>query len=116
APAKRETVDGCDHGLAEILNQVENSLPEGAGFFCFDSGDPRQFTDVGAGNERFIACSGENDAANCRVLSRIFKSGLQIFPRSSIQCVEDLRTIKRYVGDWPFLLIQNVLKGCFCSW
>ena len=55
AAAERKAVDGRDHRLAEILDEVEDLLPEAAGLLGFDRGDMRELADVGAGDECLVA-------------------------------------------------------------
>src|SRR5439155_19624709 len=54
---KRKAVYRGDHRLAEILDKIENALPERARLLGFDCGDLRELVNVGACDECFIAGS-----------------------------------------------------------
>jgi hypothetical protein len=73
AAAERKAVDRCDDGLAQILDEVENALPESAGLLRFEAGDVRELADIRSGNERFVARAGKNDAVNGAIVARGFK-------------------------------------------
>ena len=91
AAAERKAVDRRDHRLAEILDEIEDLLSETAGLFGFDRRDMSEFADVRAGDERFVAGSGQDDAAHCGVIPRVLEGGSQILPCRRIQSVEHLR-------------------------
>ena len=80
AAAQREAVDGRDHRLAEIFDEIEDLLAEAARPFRLDRGDVRELADVGAGDERFVAGAGQDHAAHCGVVSRVLEGGPQILP------------------------------------
>src|SRR6516165_2933564 len=60
--AQRKAVDGRDHRLAEILDEIEHLLPGAAGPFGVDRTRVRELADIGAGDECLVARTGENDA------------------------------------------------------
>ena len=80
AAAERKAIDGCDHRLAEILDEIEHLLSETAGLFGFDRRDMRELADVGAGDEGFVAGSGQDDAAHRGVVPRILEGRAQVLP------------------------------------
>ena len=55
AATERKAVDGRDHRLAEILDEIEHALAEAARPFGVDRGGLRELADVGAGDERLVA-------------------------------------------------------------
>ena len=101
---------GRDHRLAEILDEIENLLPEAAGLLGFERRDMRELADVGAGNERLVAGARQDDAAYCSVVSRILEGRSQILPGWRIQRVEHLGPIDGHIGDGALLLVQDVCE------
>src|SRR5882757_4285551 len=71
AAAERKAIDRRDHRLAEVLDEIEHLLSEAARPFGVDRAGLRQLTDVGTGNERFVAGTRQDDAAHRRVVLRI---------------------------------------------
>ena len=61
--------------------------------------DMRELADVGAGDERLVAGSGQDDAAHRGVIPRILEGGSQILPGRRVQRVEHLGPIDRHIGD-----------------
>ncbi len=116
ATAERKAIDCGDHRLAEVLDEIEDLLSEAAGLFCVDRRGVRELADVGARDERFVAGSGQDDAAHRGVVPRIFESCSQVRPCWSIQGVEHLWAIDCHIGDVPALLVQDILKceRCRC--
>src|ERR1700674_1331433 len=55
ATAERETIDGRDDRLPQILDDIEHLLSKTAGLFCFVRRDMRELADIGAGDERLVA-------------------------------------------------------------
>src|SRR6202521_5957098 len=55
ATAERETIDGRDNRLPQILDDIEHLLSKTAGLFCFVRRDMRELADIGAGDERLVA-------------------------------------------------------------
>ena len=55
AAAEREAIDRRDHGLAEVLDEIEDLLPETAGPLRIERSGMRELADVGARDERFVA-------------------------------------------------------------
>ena len=108
AAAERKAVDGRDHRLAEILDEIEDLLSEAAGLFGVDRRGMRELADVGAGDERLVAGAGQDDAAHCSVVSRVLECGSQIRPGRRIQGVEHLGPIDRHIGDRTLLLVQDI--------
>jgi hypothetical protein len=74
AAAERKTVDGCDHRLTEILDQIEHLLPETTRLFCFERRDLRELADIRTGDEGFVASSREDNTAHFDVVPRVLKS------------------------------------------
>ena len=71
AAAERETIDGGDCRFAEVLEEIEDALAT-KGLFASSRGRVlRQLVDVGAGNERLVASSGDHDDADRLVAPEI---------------------------------------------
>src|SRR5712691_2464360 len=85
ATAERKAVDGRDHRLAEIFDQIEHLLSEPARLLRFERRDPRKLADVCAGDERLVAGARQDDAAYCTVVPRILERRSQILPGRRIQ-------------------------------
>ena len=98
-------------GLPRFLDEIEHALPESAGPFGVDRGRMREFADVGAGDEGLVACAGEDDAAHCGVVSRIFEGGAKVRPCWRIERVEHLWTVERHIGNTALLVVQHVLES-----
>src|SRR5260221_7536595 len=68
AAAQSEAVNASDHGLAQVLNQIQCGLA----FVCvrlgLDSVVLRQFIDIRAGNESLLAATCKNDDTNLFVV------------------------------------------------
>ena len=114
AAAERKAIDGRDHRLAEILDEIEHLLPEAAGLLCLERRDMRELADVGAGDERLVAGAGQDDAAHRSIVSRILEGGPQILPGRRIQGVEHLGPIDRHIGDRALFLVQDVRERQCC--
>ena len=82
AAAQRKAVDGCNHRLAEILDEIEHALPEAAGLLGLEGRDVRELADVGAGNECLVAGARQDDAAHRRIVPGILE-GLPAGPSTS---------------------------------
>jgi hypothetical protein len=78
AAAERKAIDGRDHRLAEIFDEIEHTLPEPAGLLRLIGVDMREFADVGAGDEGLVARAGEDHAVHGRVGLCILEGGPQI--------------------------------------
>ncbi len=111
ASAEGKAVDRRDYRLAQVLDEIQHRLSETAGLLRFKGGDVGELTDIGAGNERFVTRTGENDPANAGIAPRIFEGRKQICPGRRVQCVENLRTIERYIRDTILLLVEDVLES-----
>src|SRR5262249_17019073 len=103
-------VNGRDHRLAEILDEIEHPLSKTTGLLCFERGEMRELADIRAGNEGFAAGTCENGAADRRVVARILERRSQILRRRRVQGVEHLWTIDRHVGDVALLLVQDICE------
>src|SRR5262249_61276326 len=62
--AERKTIDGCNHRFAEVLDEIEDSLPEAARPFRFERPDMRELADVCSGDERLVPSPREDDTAH----------------------------------------------------
>ena len=116
AAAERKAIDGRDHRLAEILDEIEDLLPETAGLLRLERRDMRELADVGAGDERLVAGAGQDDAAHRSVVPRVLERRPQILPRRRIQGVEHLGPIDRHIGDGALLLVQDIRERQCCRW
>ncbi len=110
AAAERETIDGGDHRLAEIFHELEHALPETARFLGFDRRHMRQFADIRACDEGFVASAGENDAAYGGIVPGILERHTQILPGRRIQRVHHPGAIERHISDTALFLTQNILE------
>ena len=108
AAAERKAIDGRDHRLAEILDEIEHLLSEAAGLFGLERADMRELADVGAGDERLVAGAGQDDAAHRGVVPRILEGGPQILPGRRIQGVEHLGPIDGHIGDRALFLVEDI--------
>jgi len=78
--AECEAVDGRNHRLAKIFNQVEHVLPETAGLLGLECRELRQLADVGARDECLVAGAGQNGAPHFDIVARSLESGPQVTP------------------------------------
>ena len=108
AAAERKAVDGRDHRLAEILDEIEHLLPEAAGLLGLDRGTLRELADVGAGDESLVAGARQDDAAHRGIVARVLEGLSQVRPGRRVQGIEDLRAIDGDVGDAALLLVEDV--------
>ena len=107
----KEQLEGA---LARRHDEIEHVLSEAARPFRINRGSVRQLTNVGAGNERFVAGSRQDDATHRRVVLRVLESGSHVLPCRRIQGVEHLGPIDRYVGDRTLFLVQDVRERKCC--
>src|SRR5580704_13690346 len=110
AAAERKAVDGRDNRLAEILDQIEDVLPETAGLFGLERRDLRELADVRPRNERFVTRSRQDHATYCSVVPGIFECRSQVLPGWRIQGVEHPGPINRHIGDGVPFLVQDVVE------
>ncbi len=111
AAAERKAIDRRDHRLAEILDEVEDLLPETAGLFRLEGRGMRELADVGARDERFVAGARQDDAAHCAVVARVLECRSQIRPGRRIQGVEHLGPIDGHIGDGALLFVRDIREG-----
>src|SRR4029077_8575822 len=104
--AECKAIDGRDHRLAEIFDEIEDFLAETAGLFRLRNGNAGELADVCSCDERLVAGPGQDDAAHCRVVARILERRPEVLPRRRIQRVENFWAIDGDVGDAAFLRIK----------
>src|SRR6266567_7825689 len=109
--AECKAIDGRDHRLAEVLDEIEDFLSETAGLLGFERGDMGELADVGAGDERLVAGSRQNGAAYRSVVARILEGRSQILPGRRIQRVKYVGPIDGDVSNAAFLLVNDVREG-----
>ena len=114
AAAERKAIDRRDHRLAEVLDEIEDLLPETAGLLRLERRGMRELADVGARDECFVAGARQDDAAHCRVISRVLECGPQICPSRRVQGVEHLGPIDGHIGDGVLLLVQDIGEWQCC--
>jgi hypothetical protein len=114
--AERKAVDCGDHGLAEILDEIEDLLPEPAGLLRLEGRDVRELADVGAGDERLVAGARQDDAAHGNVVARRLEGCPQILPRRRVQRVEHLGPIDGHIRDVAFFLVEDIRERQCCRW
>src|SRR6266478_2181981 len=110
AAAQRKTVDGRDHRLSQVFDEVENVLAESARPRCLESRERRKLGDVGARDERLVAGAREDRATDGDVVAYILERRAQILPCRRVQRIERFRAIDRHVRDAVTLFVQNVLE------
>ena len=114
AAAERKAIDRRDHRLAEVLDEIEDLLPETAGLLRFERRGMRELADVGARYECLVAGAGQDDAAHCRVISRVLECRSQIRPGRRIQGIEHLGPIDGHIGDGALLLVHDIRERQCC--
>src|SRR5712671_312178 len=108
--AEREPVDGRDHRLAQVLNQVKHGLSIAAGFLALDRRQVSEFADVCSRYECLVASPRQNNAAHFAIIARFLEGSSQVFPRFPVQRVEDFGTIERHVCIGALFLVQYILQ------
>src|SRR6202030_3069432 len=78
--AECKAIDGGDYRLADVLDEIEDFLSETAGLLGFERGHMGELADVGAGDERLVAGSRQNDAAYRSIVARILEGRSHILP------------------------------------
>ena len=63
-PPERETVDRRDRRLSQRFEHVKDRLPAQSGVLAVQSGLPRKFVDIRAGNECFFSRARQNQHAD----------------------------------------------------
>ena len=116
AAAERKAIDRRDHRLAEVLDEIEDLLSETAGLLRLERRGMRELADVGARDECFVAGARQDDAAHCRVISRVLECRSQIRPGRRIQGVEHLGPIDGHIGDGALLLVRDIGERQCCRW
>src|SRR5882724_3823517 len=120
--AEREPVDGRDHRLAQVLNQVKHGLSIAAGFLALDRRQVSEFADVCSRDECLVASPGQDNAVHLVIIAGCFERCSQVFPRLPIQRVENPRAIERHIRNGALFLVQYILqcetrlRCCCCFW
>ena len=110
AAAERETIDGGDCRFAEVLEEIEDALAT-KGLFASSRGRLlRQLVDVGAGNERLVASSGDHDDADRLVAPEIDERGLELVQRPGAEGVHDRGTVDHEARGRAVVLDLNRLE------
>ena len=110
AAAERETIDGGDCRFAEVLDEIEDALAT-KGLFASSRGRLlRQLVDVGAGNERLVASSGDHDDADRLVAPEIDERGLELVQRPGAEGVHDRVTVDHEARARAIMLDLNRLE------
>jgi hypothetical protein len=110
AATQRKAIHGGDDRLAQVLDQVEDLLPEPARLFRFDRADMCELVNVGARDERFVAGARQDDAAYPRVVAGALERPSQIDPGRGIQSVQHLGPIDCHIGDRALGLVKHVCE------
>jgi hypothetical protein len=115
--AERKAIDRRYHGLAEVLDEIEDLLPETAGPLRIERSGMRQLADVGARYKCFVAGARQNDTLHRHVISRVLESRSNVCPRRRVQGVEHLGPIDGHVPDAVLLLIEHIdePERCCCG-
>jgi hypothetical protein len=108
--AESKAVDGRDHRLAQVFDEIEDFLAEAARLLRLKRREMCELAYVCASDKRLVAGSCKDDASHFGVVSRGFERGPQILPGRRIECVEHLRTIERDIGNRALLPIKRILK------
>ena len=106
--AQCKAVDRSYHRLAEVLDEIEHRLTVTAGSFGIDCAGLREVADVSAGDEGFVARTGQDDAAHGRVVLSILEGGPQLLPCRPVQGVQHLGPVDGHISDRATLLVENV--------
>src|SRR5262249_25087351 len=85
------------NSLGTVVALIGAQAIDAAGPFRADRNRMRELADIGAGDERLVPRSGENDAAHRGVIPRILEGRAQILPGGRVERVEHLRTVERHV-------------------
>lgn len=109
--AEREAVHRGDDGLAETFDEVEQRLPGTGALLGLDRRGIGQFADIGAGDEGTVACTGEDDAANRCIVTRIRECRMQFLDRPLVQRVHHVGTVQRHIGDRRLLFVEQCAEN-----
>jgi hypothetical protein len=71
--AEREAIDGRDYRFAKILDEIEDFLYKTAVLLRLKTRELRKLSDVGAGNESFVASASQDNTAHRGVIPRVLK-------------------------------------------
>src|ERR1700674_2723 len=108
AAAERKAIDRRYHGLAEVLDEIKDLLPETARPLRIERSGFAKLADVGARYECFAARARQDDAMHCRIISRVLEGRSNVRPRRRVQGVEHLGPIDGHVGDGVLLLVEHI--------
>src|SRR4029077_14204734 len=110
AAAQGKTIDRRNHRLAEILDEIEDLLPETAGLFGLESREVCELADIGTSDEGLVAGACQDDAADRRILTCIFEGLAQVRPGRRVQRIEAPRGIDGDIGDAALDRIEDVCE------
>src|ERR1051326_2842951 len=114
--AEGKAIDAGDYRLAEVLNQVERGLALVRVCLGFYRIVLRELVDVGAGDERLLARTGENDDTNLLILFQFAKHLPQLLHGGHVEGVQHLGPVNSNVGDGVLLFqvhINEIHKETF---
>ena len=110
-PPSAEPVDRRDHGLAHVLDQVEDMLPALRVLLALRRPQRGELVDVGAGDECFFTRAGDDHDTNRRVLLQVQHGMPQFVGRRGIERVEDSGTVDREDRDGAVAFEEEVVKS-----
>src|ERR1019366_2427450 len=106
--AKRKSVNASNHGLAEVLDQVEHRLPPVPILLAGHRVLLRQLANIRARNKSLLARAGQDGHADRGVGLNVGERRPQLFHSGHVERVQHLRTVDGDVGDGVFLFEENV--------
>src|ERR1043166_2754157 len=104
ATTERKSVHSCNDGLRKGFDFLENSLAVRCKFFTAFGIKIGKFRNVSAGNKRFRARAGNDDAFYSSICSRFGNGRAQVAQSLLIKRVELIRTID---GNGEYAVFQR---------
>src|ERR1035437_6771417 len=107
--AKRKSVNASNHGLAEVLDQVEHRLPPVPILLAGHRVLLRQLANIRACNKSLLARAGQDGHADRGVGLNVGERRPQLFHSGHVERVQHLGAVDGDVGDGVFLSEKNVV-------
>src|SRR5689334_4337731 len=108
---KAEPVYGGNHGLAHVLDQIEDMLSALRVFFALRRLQRRELVDVRPGDERFVTCTCNDDDTDVSVLLEMKNRASQLVGCWGVEGVQNSGAVDGEDRDGTVVLEQEVVKS-----
>src|ERR1700743_1193749 len=96
---ERKAVHAGNHRLAAALNAVKQALSAQRQCLSIDRRNRRQLLNISPGSKGLLPGTCEEDGTNSRIGNQLSQRRIQLTKSSSIQCIENFRTVQGKDSD-----------------